>query len=298
MGKSSQPSGIGGLTLIASGAVEVLILAEAFRPQLSVPVCDELETVCIRHHDGNVLASLHRHILHKRGEERGVFLDVGVAALLVHITRALQETLDIDIDDRRGEQTDGTKLAESAADAVGNIEGLIALFLRYFDKVAAVGGSGGDDVIFRLIAQLLFENIVDDEVLGHRLGSATRLGDDVEHGLFDVDDVKERLHSFGVDVVLDVELGTLALALGQVVVMQMAYSLERRNGTERAAAYAEYDEVLEILADLLCCDEDVFDDFVLIVRKFRPTHHALASACGDRRESRLYFFDVRSDLSL
>ena len=179
-----------GLTLVAGGAVEVLVLAEGLRPQLAIPIRHVLEPVRIGHHDADVFAALHREILEHRSHQRRVTARVGVAIDFVCIRRAPKQALDIDADCRRRKQADRAELGESAADAVGNVEGLVALFLRDFDEVAAVLGCGRNDVLCDvLFAQLLLEHIADDQILGHRLGGAAALGDDVEDGLFGDDDV-------------------------------------------------------------------------------------------------------------
>ncbi len=103
-----------------------------------------------------------------------------------------------------------------------------------------------------MLTPAFFEKVGDDEVLRHRLARRARLGDDVEAGLGDVDDVQKLLHADGVDVVLDKELRTLALALGQIVVVQVAERVERHDGAERRPADAEHDKVVKFPADQLC----------------------------------------------
>ena len=52
-------------------------------------------------------------------------------------------------------------------------------------------------------------------------------------------------------------------------------------GAERAPADAEYDEIFELAAHRFCRLDNILDDFLLVVRKLRPAHHALAAVVGN-----------------
>ena len=141
-------------------------------------------------------------------------------------------------------------------------------------------------MIFRLVAEFLFQNVVDDKILRHRFAGGTALGNDVEHRLFHVDHVEQRLHSFGIDVVFHVELGALALCFGQIVIVQVVERLHHRDGTERRTADTQHHEIIEILLDILCRSQNVRHDVFLVVRKFRPAHHARAALFLHARKRR------------
>ena len=271
----------GRLPHVAGLAVEGDVFAQALRPELAVPVGHEFEAVGIRHHNADVFAALHRHDLQNGAGERGVFGDGRLTANAVHIRGAREHRLDVQPQHCRGQQAHRAQLGEAAADAVGDVEGLVAVLLGEFDQVPLGVVGGGDDVFARLVSQRLFEDVVDDEVLRHRLAGRARLGDDVEARLFRLDDVEQRGHALGVDVVFDVELRALALGGREVVVMQVAEGVEHGDGAERAAADAQNDEVAELAAHFLGGGDDVFDDLFLVVRQLRPAHHALAAVVGD-----------------
>ena len=134
------------------------------------------------------------------------------------------------------------------------------------------------------VADRLLQDVGDDEILAHGLGGRAALGDDIEQRAPDIDDIEKRKHSLGVDIVLDEELGTAAFFGGQVVVTEMAQRGEHGNGTEGAAADAQHDEVVELLACARRGGDDVGDDVVLVVRKVRPTGHTGAAFCGESVE--------------
>ena len=131
-----------------------------------------------------------------------------------------------------------------------------------------------------VVADSLPERVGYDEILAHGLGSGSALGDDIEHGAPEVDDIEEREHPFGVDIVLDKELHA-AFFGGKVVVTEVAERGEHRGGAERAAAYAQHHEGVELGTDFLRLGEDVLDDFVLVVRQVRPRGHARAADGGE-----------------
>ena len=268
----------GRLADVAGRAGKRHVLAERLRPELRVPVGDGAQVIGVRHEDADVLAVVHRNVLERCAEERGVLLEVGRLAQLVHVGSALQEQLDVDAEHRRGQKSHGGKFGESSAHAVGEHIALDAAELfGDLHEVALCGIRRKDDVILDVLARLL-EEVGDDEVLGHRLARRARLGDDVEARLFDVDDIEELLHADGIDVVLDIEFRALALGLGQVVVVQVAERVERHDGAERRTADAEHHEVFKVPADLLCLFQDIRHDLVLIVGELRPAHEQLVAA--------------------
>ena len=132
--------------------------------------------------------------------------------------------------------------------------------------------------------------------MGHCLRRRARLGDDVEHSLFYVDYVQKRFHSLRIDVVFYIKLRSLALTLGQIVVVHMAYCLKSRDRSKRASADAEYDEILKVLAYILCRLYNIFDDCVLIVRQICPTHHTFAFTLLNRIKSLVKFLFESVDI--
>ena len=270
----------GGLSRVHDVAVEVDRLAEALAPQLAIPVRHIFQRIGIRHHNGDVLALFHCDILQHRRRKRGVFGDFARSAPLVHSRRAGEQPLHVYAENRRGQQTHGTELREASAHSVGNVERLEAFLLRELDEVAFAFGRGGDDVLVPVLSDRLFQDVGNDEVLTHRFAGGAALRDDVEHGAFHVDDVEKREHTLRVDVVLD-EKFQPPLFIRKVVVAEMAKRREHRDGTQRAAAYAQHDEVVEILSDVRRAFEYVPDDFVLIVRQVRPRGHTRAAHSGE-----------------
>ena len=66
--------------------------------------------------------------------------------------------------------------------------------------------------------------------------------------------------------------------------MQMAQCLIHGDGTERAASDTQNDEVVKIFPDVFCGCQNIFDDFLLVVRKFRPAHPAFSAVFGNEVE--------------
>ena len=114
---------------------------------------------------------------------------------------ARKQAFDVYSEHRRGKQTDGTKFRKSSADAVGNIKGFESFRFCDFDKVARVFGRGCDDIVFVVFAEFFFQNVGDDKVLTHRFGGRARFRDDVEHCFCGVNNIEQRVHTFGIDVV-------------------------------------------------------------------------------------------------
>lgn len=278
-------------------AVEIHRFAETLAPELAVPVRHKFEAVGIRHHNGNVLALLfHSDVLKHRRHKRGILVGVGRVARLVHIRRASQKTDNVYAEHRRGKKSDGAKFAETAAHAVGYIIGFEALFLCEFDEIALALRSGCDDMFCPIVAASLFQNVGDDEILTHRFARRAALCDDVEHRLFNVDNVQKRKHTFGVYVVLDVEFHAALFGV-EFVVSEMAKRVEHRHRAERASADTQNHKVLVMRSDFRRRVDNISYDFLLIVRKFRPTHPACAAVLLEVRvtvlrlvENGLYFF--------
>ena len=151
----------------------------------------------------------------------------------------------------------------------------------------------------RPVAEFVFEQFVDYEKLAHCFAGGAAFGDYVKHRFFHVDDVKQRRHPFGVDVVLDVKFRAATLFFRQVVVSEMFQSVEYRRRSQRRAAYAQHHESVAPRAHVPGAFEYVFNDFVLIVRQVHPALPAFARL-GKHRGSGFggfggaaVYFDVR-----
>ena len=132
-----------------------------------------------------------------------------------------------------------------------------------------------------VVAHGLFEQVEHDEVLAHGFSRAAGLGDDVEAGGLEVDDVQKRRHALGIDVVFDIEARAAALFLGQLVVVQVLERLMHGRRAERGAADAEDDEGLELVAHARGRLFDGGKHLVLVVGQRHPALHALAAASLD-----------------
>ena len=131
------------------------------------------------------------------------------------------------------------------------------------------------------------QQIGHDQKLRHRLRRAAGFGDDVEAGPVHVDHVQKRVHALGIDVVLNEQPRAAALFLWQIIVVQMRKRLLHRDRTQRAAADAEHDEVVELCAHIRRNRFDLIHDLVLIVRELAPLHlSALFLHCLCRRLER------------
>ena len=135
----------------------------------------------------------------------------------------------------------------------------------------------GDDMLRPVRADLRLERLGHDQVLAHRLGGSARFADDAEAGLVQLNHVHQRGHALRVDVVLDVEFRAGALAVRQLIVMQMVQRLMHRDRAERTAADAQHDKVFERLADVFGDLLDFRDDLFLIVRQVHPAEPARAA---------------------
>ena len=285
----------GGLSRIYPIARIIDFFAERFRPDLAIPVGEIFKSVRIRHHNGNVLASLHRDVLQNGVHKRGVFVQIFIHRNSVHISRARQKLAYIHARYRRGKQSYGAKFGKSSADTVGNIERLITFRFGDFYKITRFSGSRRDNMILNVIAELFFKSFVNDKILRHSFGGGTALRYNVEYRFFNVDNIEKRSHSLGVYVVFYVKLRGFSVSRGEIVIMKVAKRLKYRYRSERASAYAEYDEILHIFSY-------IFSDFVyfrnyfsLIERKFRPAEPALTSFGRDflNRFIRLYSVFVK-----
>ena len=108
--------------------------------------------------------------------------------------------------------------------------------------------------------------------LTHRFGGAAGLADDVEAGFLDINDVQKCRHAFRIDVVLHKQTRAVPLVPRKVVVTKMVERLLNGGWAERAAADAEHDEIVEVVANARRFFENGRDDFILIVRQFAPAH--------------------------
>ncbi len=127
-----------------------------------------------------------------------------------------------------------------------------------------------------VLADSLFEDVRDDEILAHRFACCAALCDDVEHRLCRVNDIKKCKHTLWVYVVFNVELDAALLWI-ELVVMEMAECIERRHRAERASADAEHYEVVKVCANFRRRKNDISHDVLLIVWEFSPAHPALAT---------------------
>ena len=116
------------------------------------------------------------------------------------------------------------------------------MLLGKLNKVALSFAGGCDNMLARLVAQLLNEHIHNNKILTHRFAGGARLCNYVKYGVFHVDYVEQCVHTFGVDVVDDVQTGIFANGTGQFVVVQMLEGVEQRGGTQRRTADTQYDE--------------------------------------------------------
>ena len=147
----------GGLSRVYDIAAIIDFLTERFRPDLTIPVGKIFKPVGIRHHNRNVFALLHSDILRYGGNQSGVFIKLFTHTQLIHIRRAGKHFAYIYTEYRRRKKSHGAKFRKSSANSVGNIESFETFLFSKFDKVASVGRSSGDNMVFRLIAQLLFK---------------------------------------------------------------------------------------------------------------------------------------------
>ena len=85
-------------------------------------------------------------------------------------------------------------------------------------------------------------------------------------------DFEQRLHSFGIYVVLYKEPWASAPLPGKVVVAEMAQGLMDGYGTEGASAYAQHYEIVEVITDILRLDVYGLNYFVLIEGQLSPLH--------------------------
>ena len=217
---------------------------------------------------------------HQAGlKQRRVLPRVIAGAALVHRPGAGDEGANVHARDGGGNKAHRAKLGEASAHAVGDVEGLIALLAGDFDEKALVPGGGDDDMAAVIVANGLFQMIEDDEVLAHGLGRAAGLGDDVEAGGLQVDDVQKRRHALGVDIVFDIQTRAAALLLGQLVVMQVPQRLMHGRRAKRGAADAQNDEGLELVAHTRGHLLDGRHDIVLVIGQRHPALHALAAVC-------------------
>ena len=285
-----------GLTGVAGLAVEGHVLAEGLRPQLRIPVRHQLQAVGIRHHDGHIRALFEREHHQSRIQQRRILEYVVGFASLVHIARAGQHRADIDVANRRRNQTHRAQLGEASAHAVRNIEGLEALALRDLDQEAPGFRGGDQDVLLPIVAARRLQRVGHDQVLAHRFRRAAGLGDHIEARLLQVDHVHQRRHALRIDVVLNVKARAVALFSGQLVVMQMIQRRLNRRRAERAAADAEHDERLELAADFLRGLFDLGNDCFLIIGQIHPALHILAAAGFHRRVSLLHRGNFRVQL--
>ena len=267
----------GRLADVAGLAVQRQVLAEALGPQLGVPVADELEGVGVGHHHGHVHALAHGSD-HQAGlEQRRVLPRIVRSAALVHGARAGDHGADVHTGDGGCQQADRAQLGEAAAHAVRDVEGLVALFAGDLDEEALFPGGGDDDMAAVIVAHGLFQQVKHDEVLAHGLGRAAGFGDDVEAGGLEVDDVQQRRHALGIDVVLDVEARAAALLFGKLVVVQVLERLMHRRGAKGGAADAKDDKGLKLVAHARGGLFDGGKYLVLIVGQRHPDLHALAA---------------------
>ena len=262
---------------VAGLAVQRHVLAQRLRPQLRVPVGNQLQAVGIRHHDGNVHALLHTQIHQTRLVQRGVLGHIAATTALVHPLRARNQCANVDVAHGRRQQTHGAQLGEASAHAVRNVKRLKALGARQFNQEALGLGGGDDDVLLIVVRAGFLQLLEHDQILAHRFGGAAGLGDHVEARGTHVHNIHQRGHALGVDVVLDVELGRVALFLRQLVVVQMIQRLLNRRRAERASADAQHDERVKLLADALRGFLNLRHNLVLIVGQIHPTLHALAA---------------------
>ena len=105
-------------------------------------------------------------------------------------------------------------------------------------------------MILNVIAELFFKRFVNDKILRHSFGGGTALRYNVEYRFFNVDNIEKRSHSLGVYVVFYVKLRGFSVSRGEIVIMKVAKRLKYRYRSERASAYAEYDEILHISATI------------------------------------------------
>ncbi len=125
-------------------------------------------------------------------------------------------------------------------------------------------------------AHFFFEQIGNDQILAHGFSRCTTLGDDVEAGLFDIDDIKKRCHAFRVDVIFDIQLRTIAFFSWQFIVVQMIECLLNSDRTQCATADTEHNEGIKLRTNAIGDLVDFFDDFSLIVGQFCPAKPASA----------------------
>ena len=90
----------------------------------------------------------------------------------------------------------------------------------------------------------------------------------------------EKCHEHGIDVILDVELGAVALFARELVPAGMIERLLNGDGAERASADAEHDEALRALAHVRRDDLDLFDDLRLVIGQIAPADLIALGAKG------------------
>ncbi len=142
----------------------------------------------------------------------------------------MQHGADINAADGCGQKSDGRQLTEAAADAGGNIEGLEAMLLRQLNQVALFMVGRGDNVPCPVIAAGLLQGGGENQILAHGFGSRAGLGDDIEAGGLDIDYVKQRCHTFRVNIIFYIKARTAALVGRKLVVMQMIQRLLNGDG--------------------------------------------------------------------
>ena len=240
-------------------ALFVQAFAQGFSQELDVPFGQGFQVIRIGHEDFQVAAVVLAGQEFEDTVEQGRVLPyIRVLAGVVHVAGAVEELTDVKAREGTDDEADFGEDAETAADAIGNVEDGPARFLgqaveQCFFFAAVVGVRNG----YRFQGDAgIVHGLFEDHVVGHGFNGRARFGNDDGHdrvvrlgvavGLEEMDEAR---HLMGVDVVAGKEGFREALAFFRALEVPefAALDVEEDLATEIGTADAEeYDGVYAV----------------------------------------------------
>ena len=308
-------------------ALFVQAFAQGFSQELDVPFGQGFQVVRIGHEDFQVAAVvLAGQEFEDAVEECRVLPDIRILAGVVHVAGAVEELADIEAREGTDDEADFGEDAETAADAIGNVEDGPARFL---------GQAVEERFLFAAVVRIrngyrfqgdagVVHGLFEDHVVGHGFDGRARFGNDDGHDrvvrfgmAVSLEEMDESRHLMGVDVVAGKEGFREALAFCRALEVPKfaALDVEEDLAAEiRTADAEEYDGVYAVarrpcqffqgkdafravdvaVFDVRQLREEDFFRFAVFREMARHDtglahiHNGFVGFCIDRRES-LYF---------
>ena len=245
-------------------ALFVQAFAQGFSQKLDIPFGQGFQVVRIGHEDFQVAAVVLAGQEFEDAVEQGrVLPDIRILAGVVHVAGAVEELADIEAREGTDDEADFGEDAETAADAIGNVEDGPARFLgqaveQCFFIATVVGVRNGDR--FQGDAGVV-HGLFEDHVIGHGFNGRTRFGDNDGHDrvvrfgvAVGLEETDEACHLMGVDVVAGKEGFREAFAFFRALEVPefAALDVEKDLATEIGTADAEEDDGVYAVARRPC----------------------------------------------